>query len=415
MTRTPRTLILLTTALLFGAAACGADGDKVAESKSRAVDATSTTAASTASSDGSSEEVPAGSTTSTTEASKSDGGTTDTPQEVDPACRPGAGRAVRDLPDMEIEAVQIPAFDSPDEKIGDTVIDGVHIPAVDLPAQRVEGGCVVRYDAPGGCLGAVEITGASLPGRSLPGATLPPVVVDGETLFEGERADGDAADGDDTEGDKAEQECRVESSEEYKSAVGRSAVSRPALSRAALSRAALSRPSICLDVDGEEECTDSVYVDSAYVDSEYVDSVYVDSAYLPSEVLDAAPDTSVLSGESEKAFVTPAEVLFDFDKFDLKPEASPTLQAIAAELQDLPEGATVSVDGHTDAEGTDAYNEDLSTKRAQAVATWLRTEGGVPADRITTKGYGESAPAAPNDTEADRALNRRVVVTLTEA
>jgi len=404
MTRTSRTLILPTAALMLALSACGADGEKVAESESRPVPASSTTAAP----DGTSEEVPSPSTAP-------DGETTENPEEVDPACRPGAGRVVEDLPDLEIEAVQIPAFDSPDETLGDTVIEGVRIPAVELPAQRVEGGCVVRYDAPGGCLGAVEITGASVPDRSLPGASLPPVVVDGETLFEGERADSDAAEGDATDGERVEQECRVEASEEYKAAVGRAAASRPALSRAALSRPALARPQICLEVDGEQECTESVYVNSAYVDSEYLDSVYVDSEYLESEYLEEAPETSVLTGDAETAFVTPAEVLFDFDQFDLKPEATPTLQTIAAELQDLPEGATVKVDGHTDADGTDAYNEDLSAKRAEAVANWLRTEGGVPGDLITTEGYGEAAPVAANDTEANRALNRRVVVTLAEA
>ncbi len=410
MTRTSRTLILPAAALMLALSACGADGEKVAQSESRAVAATSTTAIASASSDGTSEEVPSEEVPSTP-----DGETAETSQEVDPACRPGAGRTVEDLPDLEIEAFQIPAFDSPDEQLGDAVIEGVHIPAVELPAQRVEGGCVVRYDAPGGCLGAVEITGARVPSRSLPGAALPPVVVDGETLFEGESAESDAAEGEATGGERVEQECRVESSEEYKAAVGRAAAARPALARAALSRSALSRPSICLDVDGEEACTESVYVDSAYVDSEYLDSVYVDSEYLESVYLEEAPETSVLTGDAEKAFVTPAEVLFDFDKFDLKPEATPTLQTIAAELQDLPEAATVKIDGHTDADGTDAYNEDLSAKRAEAVANWLRTEGGVPGDLITTEGYGEAAPVAANDTEANRALNRRVVVTLAEA
>ncbi len=415
MTQSPRPLIWLTSAALaFGAGACGASGSDAAKTDSRAVGSQTTDAVGSAG--GSSREV----TTSTAPSSGTAPATSTTTREapvpapkVDPACRPGAGKHVEDLPDLQVAAFHVDAFDSPDEKLGDTVVPGVHIDAVDLPAQRLEGGCIVRYDAPGGCLGRVTISGASIPARSIPGASLPPVVVRGETLFAGDTAEGDSAEGDKAEGDDVGQECRVEATDKYKSAVGRSAAARSALARAALARPALARPNLCIERGGEQECIDSVYVDSVYVNSEYVDSVYVDSEYLPSEYLPDAPETEVLTGDSKKAYVTPAAVLFDFDRSDLKPGAIPTLQVIAGQLKDLPDGTPVEVDGHTDDKGTDAYNDQLSSQRAEAVATWLKTEGGVARDRITTKGYGEQVPVAPNDTEDNRAKNRRVVITVT--
>ena len=67
----------------------------------------------------------------------------------------------------------------------------------------------------------------------------------------------------------------------------------------------------------------------------------------------------------------------------------------------------MSVDGHTDSIGSDAYNQKLSVRRAQAVADYLE-KGGIAASRMTVKGFGESQPVASNDTAEGRAENRRV-------
>ena len=409
MSRAHRPLAWLSAAALaLGVTACGASGSEVARTDSKTVTPRSTSASSSSTSssgtsNGSSREVPG--STSTTVAPSSD----PTP---DPACRPGAGKRVENLPDLKISAFHVAGIDSPDEKLGDTVVPGIHIPPVDLPAQVVDGGCVVRYDAPGGCLGRVTISKASVAGRSIPAADLAPVKLDGRSLFDGASAPGDTSKGDEVKGDDVKQECRVESSAKYQAAVGRAAASRSALSRAPLSRAAMSRPGLCAEVDGKQRCLPSVYVPSVYVPSVYVASVYVASAYLPSEYLADAPQTNVLTGDTEKAYVTPAAVLFDFDKSELKPGAIPTLQAIAGQLKDLPAGAKIQVDGHTDDKGTDAYNAKLSQARADAVAAWLNTSGGVAPDRITTMGYGEKVPVQPNDTEEHRTENRRVVISV---
>lgn len=72
----------------------------------------------------------------------------------------------------------------------------------------------------------------------------------------------------------------------------------------------------------------------------------------------------------------------------------------------------ISIDGHTDADGSDAYNQSLSERRAASVLNYFATEGGLDRSRFVSKGYGESRPAAPNDTRENKAINRRVELTI---
>ncbi len=112
-----------------------------------------------------------------------------------------------------------------------------------------------------------------------------------------------------------------------------------------------------------------------------------------------------------------ADVLFDFDKADLKPAADGDLGKVA-EVAHANPGTPIDVAGHTDAKGADAYNQRLSERRAEAVKTWLVERGGVEAGRIRTRGWGETRPIAPNETPggADdpegRQRNRRVEITI---
>ena len=98
-------------------------------------------------------------------------------------------------------------------------------------------------------------------------------------------------------------------------------------------------------------------------------------------------------------------VLFDFDKSTIKPEASTTLDSIVSELKEFSKD-TIVVEGHTCNIGTDAYNQGLSERRANAVVQYL-TNAGIDASRIKSQGLGETSPAVPNDSPANRALNRR--------
>ena len=90
-----------------------------------------------------------------------------------------------------------------------------------------------------------------------------------------------------------------------------------------------------------------------------------------------------------------ADVLFDFDKASIKKEAEPSLQNLATVLKANP-GATVTIEGHTDAKGADAYNQTLSEQRAASVKQWLVANAQVNGANISTRGWGKSKPAAHN-------------------
>lgn len=99
-------------------------------------------------------------------------------------------------------------------------------------------------------------------------------------------------------------------------------------------------------------------------------------------------------------------VLFGYDRDDLTADARKKLTDLAGILNKYPD-TYILVEGHTDASGTDDYNMDLSRRRASTVATYLKTED-IKSQRIVTKWYGEAQPKYSNDTDADRAKNRRV-------
>src|ERR1700732_5000392 len=83
-----------------------------------------------------------------------------------------------------------------------------------------------------------------------------------------------------------------------------------------------------------------------------------------------------------------ADVLFDFDKYSLRPEATASLNKVGQVVQSYP-NAPLLIEGHTDGKGTHAHNMKLSDDRAASVKNWLVQNAGVQASRITTKGWGE--------------------------
>lgn len=103
-------------------------------------------------------------------------------------------------------------------------------------------------------------------------------------------------------------------------------------------------------------------------------------------------------------------LLFDFDSDRVKSTAQQNLRNLAASLEKYPNSSLLVV-GHTDAKGTDEYNMSLSQRRANAAAQFLVRQG-VDAGRLRTVGLGESEPKAPNDSETNMALNRRVEVAI---
>ena len=100
-------------------------------------------------------------------------------------------------------------------------------------------------------------------------------------------------------------------------------------------------------------------------------------------------------------------VVFETNSADLKPESVPVLEGAVATLKRYPE-LGIEVAGHTDSRGSDAYNLDLSARRAATVLKFLQ-DGGVP-NKVTSRGYGERQPIASNNTDDGRQQNRRVVL-----
>jgi outer membrane protein OmpA-like peptidoglycan-associated protein len=106
----------------------------------------------------------------------------------------------------------------------------------------------------------------------------------------------------------------------------------------------------------------------------------------------------------------PGNVTFAFDKADIQPQFQPVLDNVANTLQQYNQ-TVIEVAGHTDSVGSDQYNQQLSQRRAEAVANYLGSRG-IMRDRMITVGAGETRPIASNDTEEGRAANRRVEITL---
>lgn len=121
--------------------------------------------------------------------------------------------------------------------------------------------------------------------------------------------------------------------------------------------------------------------------------------------------------EQEIRIELAADVLFDFDKYTLKPEATATLGKVGQVASAYPDYSML-IEGHTDGKGTHAYNMKLSDQRAQSVKNWLVQNAAVAAARITTRGWGETKPVAANknpdgsDNPEGRQKNRRVEIVL---
>jgi outer membrane protein OmpA-like peptidoglycan-associated protein len=125
------------------------------------------------------------------------------------------------------------------------------------------------------------------------------------------------------------------------------------------------------------------------------------------EVRQAMKSLGAQETNLEVRVALPADVLFDFDKADIRSDAAQALAQLATVIRAYPSGR-VELEGHTDAKGDDAYNQRLSLRRAEAVKRWLTEREAIAADRFVTRGAGESRPVAGNDDEAGRQKNRRV-------
>src|SRR4029077_14514691 len=118
--------------------------------------------------------------------------------------------------------------------------------------------------------------------------------------------------------------------------------------------------------------------------------------------------------EARGLIVNLSDVLFDFNQASLKPGAREKLSKLAGILLAYPGPYHMEVEGHTDAVGSQDYNQKLSEDRAQSVSSYL-LKAGIPSDRIlAVRGFGKLRPVTTNDTPEGRQMNRRVEIVITD-
>jgi outer membrane protein OmpA-like peptidoglycan-associated protein len=138
---------------------------------------------------------------------------------------------------------------------------------------------------------------------------------------------------------------------------------------------------------------------------------YMDNQQAALQQQFAASDAASIRRDADVLAVTfKSDVLFDSGSAALKAGAYQEINRVSQVLIQYPE-TRIMVAGHTDSDGSEAFNQDLSVRRAEAVKNALVAQG-VSGARINTMGFGESQPVADNNTPAGKQLNRRVVVTI---
>ena len=128
-------------------------------------------------------------------------------------------------------------------------------------------------------------------------------------------------------------------------------------------------------------------------------------------------DLQMKETDTEIRIELAADVLFDFDKADLRRDARTALKQVGDIIREKAKG-TVRIEGHTDSKGSDAYNQKLSQRRANSVRDWLVKNEGLKNVRFSTSGFGARKPAVSNtkpdgsDDPEGRQKNRRVEIVI---
>jgi outer membrane protein OmpA-like peptidoglycan-associated protein len=129
------------------------------------------------------------------------------------------------------------------------------------------------------------------------------------------------------------------------------------------------------------------------------------------QVRQAMQDLGAKETDLEVHVELPADVLFDFDKADIRADATSALASVATIIRAYPSGSA-ALEGHTDAKGDDTYNQRLSERRAESVRRWLADKERIDAGKLSARGWGERRPVATNGTDQGRQKNRRVEVVI---
>jgi len=133
------------------------------------------------------------------------------------------------------------------------------------------------------------------------------------------------------------------------------------------------------------------------------------------EIQSALKDLGAKVTDTEIQIELSGDVLFDFDKWNIRPDAEESLKKVAEVIKAY-KSAKVVISGHTDSIGPEEYNQTLSERRAESVKNWLSENSGINPEIVETVGYGESKPVALNtntdgsDNPAGRQENRRVEI-----
>jgi outer membrane protein OmpA-like peptidoglycan-associated protein len=321
------------------------------------------------------------------------------------SCQEGKGKQVTQLPKVVIPSLVVPDTTFPAETFAGGNVPAVVVPGFTVPAQIAKAGCIIRWAAPAGCLGAVEITGASIPASRLPARTIP-----ARTLPDGEaqpalNVPAQTVPAQHVKAVYQKQVCQVTSAG-HRSSVFRASLFRASLFRASMFQGSVLRGSLCAG----GSCLSSQFLPSSFLPSVFQPSRFVPSVFIPAGSLAGGHGTRVLTTTKTVTYVAPGDVLFATGSATIRPQAAGALSAIAADLaRKVPHGR-LTVQGHTDSVGSDASNLALSLRRARAVADWLVSHGHVARSRLVEIGYGERDPEVSNDTAAHRQLNRRVVI-----
>jgi len=143
------------------------------------------------------------------------------------------------------------------------------------------------------------------------------------------------------------------------------------------------------------------------------DSQYIELAVDLAGPKISAPEAVDLSMEEEEIKMqVPDDLLFDFDKSNLKSEATDALDEIINDLNGLPTDVQMEINGHTDNEGDADYNLGLSEERAHAVADYISDHIELDSITLDVQGFGETKPIASNEDEDGRQKNRRVEIVI---
>jgi outer membrane protein OmpA-like peptidoglycan-associated protein len=174
------------------------------------------------------------------------------------------------------------------------------------------------------------------------------------------------------------------------------------------------------DIAGTTSEFKSATADLKYLPPVGLGSRTADLKFIVVDMGGKTQDLQVKETATEIRIELAADVLFDFDKSTIKPEAAAALHNVAEIILRKGNGRAVRIDGYTDGKGSVAYNLSLSDRRAKAVKEWLAQKEAIAQARMTTRGLGAAQPVAPNtnpdgsDNPEGRQKNRRVEIVMSK-